>query len=111
MLPSTVELLRDILHESEFLQSQAVATTRDDFFKNPVLQRAFVRSVEVIGEAAKKVPEESRLQFPTIEWRKMVGMRDRLIHDYGSVDYYIVWDVATNKAGELAATLRRIIEA
>src|SRR5439155_815208 len=55
---------------------------------------AFVRSVEIIGEATKKVPEETRRQFPGAEWKKMAGMRDRLIHDYGGVDYQIVWDVA-----------------
>ena len=53
MLPTTVELLRDILREAEFLSSQAARTSPDDFLANEVLKRAFVRSVEVIGEAAK----------------------------------------------------------
>ena len=49
MSPTTVELLRDILREAEFLQTRAVQTTRDDFLANEVLKRAFVRSVEIIG--------------------------------------------------------------
>src|SRR5207249_1909679 len=63
------------------LSAQAASTTREVFLKDEVLKRAFVRSVEVIGEAAKKVPEEIRLQLPELEWRKMTGMRDRLIHN------------------------------
>lgn len=111
MLPSTIELLRDILRETEFLEAQVSASTREAFLADEVLKRAFVRSVEVIGEAARKVPETERKQLPSVEWKKMAGMRDRLIHDYGGVDYLIVWDVAANKAKELASKVRPILEA
>lgn len=61
MSPTTVELLRDILREAEFLSVQAGQTTCMEFLHDEVLKRAFVRSLEVIGEATKKVPEETRL--------------------------------------------------
>jgi uncharacterized protein with HEPN domain len=110
MLPSTLELLRDILREAEFLESEAQRINREAFLGNEVLKRAFVRSVEVIGEATKQVPQDTRAQFPNIEWKKMAGMRDRLIHDYAGVDYVIVWDVAVSHASELAAKLRPILQ-
>ena len=79
MLPSTIELLRDILRETEFLEAQVSATTREAFLADEVLKRAFVRTVEVVGEAARKVPEAERKQLPSVEWKKMAGMRDGLI--------------------------------
>ena len=110
MLPSTLELLRDILREAEFLESEAQRTNQAAFLGNEVLKRAFVRSMEVIGEAAKQVPEDTRAQFPNVEWKKMAGMRDRLIHDYAGMDYLIVWDVAITHASELALKLRPILQ-
>ena len=57
MRPTTIELLRDIWGEARFLSREAGRTTREEFLRDEVLKRAFVRSIEIIGEAAKKVPE------------------------------------------------------
>jgi len=82
----------------------------DDFSDNETLKRAFVRSIEVIGEATKNLSTEFREQHPDIEWRAMAGMRDQLIHGYFGVDYEIVWDVATEKAPKLREAVNRIFE-
>jgi uncharacterized protein with HEPN domain len=73
-------------------------------------QRAFVRSLEIIGEATKKIPEGFRKQYPSVEWRAMAGMRDRLIHDYFGVDYELVWDVVRNRIPELRGQIASILE-
>jgi uncharacterized protein with HEPN domain len=75
------------------------------------LRRAVVRSLEVIGEAAKRVPPAFREQYPMIQWRAMAGMRDRLIHNYFGVDYELVWDVLENRIPELRSPIASILEA
>jgi uncharacterized protein with HEPN domain len=75
-----------------------------------VLKRACVRSLEVMGEASKKVPDDVRRRFPDVQWRRMAAMRDRLIHGYFGTDYVIVFEVATQRAGSPATRLEGVIK-
>ncbi len=105
------DYLRHIVVEADYLISRAAGLSFESFVSDETVRRAFVRSLEVIGEAAKKVPESFRAQYAAVEWRAMAGMRDRLIHDYFGVDYELVWDVVQNRIPELRRQLTAVLEA
>lgn len=73
-------------------------------------KRAFVRSLEIIGEATKKVSEDFRTQHPKVECRAMAGMRDRLIHEYFGVDDELVRDVLRNRIPALRGQIASILQ-
>ncbi len=77
--------------------------------RDETLKRAVVRSLEIIGEATKKIPADFKIKWDSIKWKNMAGMRDRLIHDYMGVNYSIVWDVIKNKIPELCNQIEGVI--
>jgi uncharacterized protein with HEPN domain len=104
------DYLRHILVEADYLVERSAGLTYDVFAADETLRRAFVRSLEIIGEAAKHVSENFRTQHPTVEWRAMAGMRDRLVHDYFGVDFELVWDVVDRRIPELRTQIATILE-
>ena len=95
------EYLRHIYDECQFLLSIDKNLSIEHFMKDETLKRAVVRSLEIIGEATKKIPADIKVKWKNIHWKNMAGMRDRLIHDYMGVNYTIVWDVMKNKIPEM----------
>ncbi|MEA1870040.1 MAG: DUF86 domain-containing protein [Euryarchaeota archaeon] len=102
--------LRHILDEIEFLANQCAELQFQELMEDEVLKRACVRSLEVIGEATKNLPEEFKEKYPMVEWKKIAGLRDKLIHHYFGINWDIVWDVIENKLPDLEKEIRILIE-
>jgi uncharacterized protein with HEPN domain len=109
MSRSPIEYLRHILDEISYIESAISDIEKADFLVDETLKRSFVRSIEIIGEAVKKTPVDFKNKHSDVDWKRIAGMRDKLIHDYFGVDYHIVWDVATNKLPELKQKIGQII--
>jgi len=105
-----IELLKHILDECNFIQDVITSElTKNDFLDNETLKRAVVRSLEIIGEATKKIPADIKCRWKEVQWRNMAGMRDKLIHDYFGINYSIVWDVIKNKIPELTKQIEKVL--
>jgi len=81
-----------------------------DLLKDEVLQRACLRSLEVIGEATKNLSDEFKAGHPEIEWRKIAGMRDKLVHHYFGTDWEVVWIVLVEKIPSLREDVKGLID-
>ena len=89
--------LKDILQAIKRIKAYTEGLSFEDFRKNQLVQDAVLRNLEIIGEAVKHVPGELQKKYPSVEWKKIAGLRDILIHAYFGVDHDIVWDVIVNK--------------
>ena len=80
------------------------------FVRNELVYDAVLRNLEVLGEAAKKVPDSVRARHPSVEWRAIAGLRDALAHAYFALDEATLWDIVAQKVPALAEVLRQILE-
>ena len=96
MSRSVRDYLKHIRDEIIYLEAESKGLDKSTFLNDETRKRAFVRSIEIIGEATKQIPDDLRDAYPQIQWRAVAGMRDQLIHGYFGIDYDIVWDVLKN---------------
>jgi len=102
--------VKHILDEINFLMNKSKDLEYEGLIKDEILKRAFVRSLEVIGEATKNVSLEFKEKHPDIEWRELTGLRDKLIHRYFGVKWEIVWDIVRSKIPQLKEKIEDILE-
>lgn len=80
---------------------------RAAFDSDHMLELAALAIITRVGVAANRVPDERRADYPDVPWRSMVGMRNRLVHDYDMIDYDLVWEVIARHIPKIAANLQR----
>lgn len=83
---------------------------QDEFLANTMISDAVIRNLEIIGEAVKKISEDFKMTYQTVEWKKIAGMRDKLIHDYIGVDLWAVWVVVTENIPVLNTQISEILK-
>jgi uncharacterized protein with HEPN domain len=102
--------LRDMWEASEKILRYTRGLDLDGFVRNELVYDAVLRNLEVLGEAAKKVPEDVRNRYPWVEWRAIAGLRDVLAHAYFALDDATLWDIVAQKVPALAEAHRQILE-
>lgn len=99
-------LVQDILQGAERILRYTADLSFDDFMEKEVLQDAVARNFEIIGEAANRLPAAFREEVTLIEWDRIRGFRNRIVHEYFGVDYSIVWEIRTHYLPDLYRRLK-----
>lgn len=101
--------LKHIVDELDFIIKECKNLDFTELVENAVLKRAIARSLEIIGEAVKNISKDFKNEHTEIDWKKVTGLRDKLIHQYFGIDWNIVWDVIENKIPELREKIAKLI--
>jgi uncharacterized protein with HEPN domain len=104
------DYLNDILEKIKDINAFIEGIDYEDLKSDKKTQYAVIRCLEVIGEAAKKIPDKSRTKYPAIPWQEISGMRDKLIHDYFGIDLETVWDTVHEDLTPLKNAVESLLE-
>ncbi|MCC8408705.1 DUF86 domain-containing protein [Mucilaginibacter sp. UR6-1] len=98
-------LLEDILESAEKIFAYTASLNYEEFINDSKTIDAVVRNFEIIGEAANRLPEDFRDANPEIDWHKIRGLRNRIVHDYFGIDYNIIWSIKQDYLANLIAQI------
>ena len=101
--------IRHIFDNIKDIEKFSRGLNEEDFKKDVLIQKAIIRSIEVIGEAAKNIPPSFKDKYPNISWKDMIGTRDKLIHHYFGVDLNAVWKVVKEDIPELKIQIKELL--
>ncbi|MEW5977426.1 MAG: DUF86 domain-containing protein [Acidobacteriota bacterium] len=101
-------LIADIIESIEKIERYIAGLDHDAFVSDEKTVDSVVRNLEIIGEAANRIPESFTAQHPEIEWRRIVGLRNRIVHDYFGLDLEIIWEILQKELPVLKAKISAI---
>lgn len=104
-------LLQDILLRAERIARHMEGLDRAAFLADDKTSDSVVRNLEVIGEATSRLPSEFRDRHPEVPWRRVIGLRNRVVHEYFDVDLELVWQIVHIELPELRTLLRNVLDA
>ena len=102
--------LEDIQKACEKVERFTKGMTQEHLFSNEERFDAVMRNLEIIGEAAKHIPDNVRQEYSEIEWRKICGFRDVAIHEYFGLDKEVIWDIITQKIPDLTIKINGMLK-
>ena len=101
--------LEDILENIERIENSTKTLSKEDFDKSLDIQDATIRRIEVMGESVKNIPESFRQKYPEIEWRKIAGSRDVIIHHHFGINLETIWIVVKDELPELKEKVSKVL--
>jgi len=100
--------VNDILESIKRIENYTIDLSYEDFIENDLVRDAVLRNLEVIGEAAKSIPDEVRDQYPDVPWRRIVGLRNIVIHEYFGVDFENIWKIVKENIPEVKPFIKQV---